>query len=71
MDILIAFRSDADWGPLDHVRMQQELENLLERKVDLVSKRAVERSQNLLRRKEIPDTAKPLFSGPDVVHAAG
>jgi predicted nucleotidyltransferase len=64
LDILVAFAPDADWSLLDHVKMEQELEALLGRKVDLLSRRSVERSHNWLRRREILDTA-------EVVYAAG
>ena len=58
LDILVAFAPYADWSLLDHVQMEQELEALLGRKVDLLSRRSVERSRNWLRRKEILDTAE-------------
>ena len=58
LDILVAFAPYADWSLLDHVQMEQELEALLDRKVDLLSRRSVERSRNWLRRKEILDTAE-------------
>ena len=35
LDVLITFSPDADWGLLDHYQMQQELERLLGREVDL------------------------------------
>lgn len=62
IDILISFRSSADWGLFDHVKMQQELENILGRQVDLVSKRAIERSHNWIRRREILETAKVIYA---------
>jgi predicted nucleotidyltransferase len=62
LDILVAFAPDADWSLLDHVRMEQELEALLGRKVDLLSRRSVERSHNWLRRKEILDTAEVVYA---------
>ena len=62
LDILVTFAGDAEWGLLEHIQMQQELQVLLQRNVDLVSKRGLERSQNWLRRQEILDTAQPLFS---------
>lgn len=62
IDILVSFASDADWGLLDHVQIQQELENILHRKVDLVSKRGIEQSRNRLRKKEILGTAETIFS---------
>ena len=62
LDILVAFAPDADWSLLDHVQMEQELEALLGRKVDLLSRRSVERSRNWLRRREILDTAEVLYA---------
>jgi len=62
MDILVDFDKDADWGLLEHVQMRQELQALLGRNVDLISKRALERSENWLRRREILSTAKAFFS---------
>ena len=62
LDILIAFAPDADWSLLDHVKMEQELEAVLGRKVDLFSRRSVERSHNWLRRREILDTAEVVYA---------
>jgi predicted nucleotidyltransferase len=62
LDILVAFTPDADWSLLDHVQMEQELEALLGRKVDLLSRRSVERSHNWLRRREILDTAEVVYA---------
>ena len=61
IDLLVTFSPDADWSLFDHVQMQQELANILERKVDLVSKRASERSHNWIRRREILETAKIIY----------
>jgi hypothetical protein len=44
---------------------------LLERDVDLVSRRALERSQNWLRRQEILGSARTLFSDEGAAHAPG
>ena len=62
IDMLVSFSSNADWSLFDHVRMQQELENILGRKVDLVSKQAIERSHNWIRRQEILETAKIIYA---------
>ncbi|MEM9272319.1 MAG: nucleotidyltransferase domain-containing protein [Cyanobacteria bacterium P01_F01_bin.143] len=35
IDILVTFRLNADWSLFDHVKMQQELADILEREVDL------------------------------------
>lgn len=61
IDVIVTFDDDADWSLLDHIRMQQELQALLQRDVDLVTKRAVEKSQNWVRRKEILNTASVIF----------
>lgn len=71
LDLLITFSADADWGLLDHVKMQQELQVLLGRNIDLISKRAVERSTNWLRRNEILKTAQILFTERKGIYAAG
>ena len=71
VDLLVTFAADAEWGLLDHVQMQSELASTLRRKVDLVSKRAVEQSQNWLRRQEILNTAQALFLAPEASHASG
>jgi predicted nucleotidyltransferase len=69
VDVLVTFAEDADWGLLDHVQMQHELQALFQRNVDLISRRAVERSENWLRRPEILDTARVLFSTQEAAYA--
>ena len=71
LDLLVTFAPDAEWGLLDHVQMEQELQALLERDVDLVSRRALERSQNWLRRQEILGSARTLFSDEGAVRTPG
>jgi predicted nucleotidyltransferase len=58
VDVLVSFAPSADWGLLDHVRMEEELSALVGRKVDLVTRRSVERSANWIRRKAILETAE-------------
>jgi hypothetical protein len=62
LDILVTFAEDAEWSLFDHIQMQHELQAALRRSIDLISRRAVERSQNWLRRQEILNTARVLFS---------
>jgi predicted nucleotidyltransferase len=62
LDILVTFAPNADWGLLDHVQMQLELEKIFQRSVDLISKRALERSTNWIRREEILKTAQIVYS---------
>ena len=61
VDVLATFAPEADWSLFDHVDMQEELSGLLGRKVDLVSRRAIERSDNWIRRKAILNTAEPIY----------
>jgi predicted nucleotidyltransferase len=62
VDVLVTFHDDADWGLLAHIQMQQELATLLHRPIDLISKRALERSPNWLRRETILNTAQVIVS---------
>jgi predicted nucleotidyltransferase len=62
VDVLVTFAPEADWSLFDHVTMEEELSALLGRKVDLVSRRAIERSSNWLRRKAILETAEPYYA---------
>jgi len=61
IDVLIAFLPDAEWSLLDHAQMQQELETILGRAVDLVSRRGVERSHNPIRRQAILSSAESVY----------
>jgi predicted nucleotidyltransferase len=53
VDLLVSFAPDAKWGLFEHARMERELAALLGRPVDLVSRRAIESSENALRRSAI------------------
>lgn len=61
LDLLVDFAPDSEWTLLDHVAMEEELSGILGRKVDLVSRRSIERSSNWIRRKAILETAEPYF----------
>ena len=58
VDVLVTFAPDAPWGLLDFVAMQEELSAILGRRVDLVSRRAVEKSDNWIRREAILGSAE-------------
>ena len=62
VDILVSFADQADWSLLDHIAMEAELSELLGRKVDLVSRRAVERSRNWIRRRSILSGAERIYA---------
>jgi len=61
VDMLATFAPDARWSLFDHVDMEEELSVLVGRKVDLVSRRAIEQSANWIRRKAILETAEPYY----------
>ena len=61
VDLLVTFDEDAPWGIFDIVRMKDELAAMLGRPVDLIERRAIERSRNWIRRREILGTARPVY----------
>ena len=62
VDVLVTFKPDADWGLLDHAVMEEELSALFGRPVDPISRRAIKRSANAIRRASILESAVPLFT---------
>ena len=62
VDLLVTFAPDAEWSLFDHVQMEQELKVLLKRDVDLVSRRAIERSKNWIRRSNILKAAQVIYA---------
>lgn len=61
VDLLVIFQPEAEWSLFDHQQMTRELAAILGRKVDLVSRRAVERSHNWIRRRAILDSSRPFY----------
>lgn len=64
VDFLVTFdEPQPDWGPwmsrwLD---MEEELQSIVGRKVDLVEKRAVERSVNYIKRRHILENQRTIY----------
>jgi predicted nucleotidyltransferase len=63
IDLLVTFMSDTRWRARDLLRLQDELEALFGRKVDLVERAAVEESENWIRRRHILEHAEPVYVG--------
>ena len=61
VDLLAALRPDARVTLLDWADLQEKLSEVFGRAVDLVSRRAVEGSQNPYRKQAILSTAIPLY----------
>lgn len=69
IDILVTFAPEAKQGGFALAEMQTELEVLFGRDVDLVSKKAIERSQNWIRRQNILDAAQVIYAErPRITH---
>ena len=62
IDLLVTFVPGASRSLFNQVDMQDELASMLGRKVDLVSRHGVERSENLRRRQEILATAEVIYA---------
>lgn len=62
VDMLVTFAADAQWSLLDHVRMQDELSDLLKRNVDLVSRKGIEKSRNYIRRRAILQSSEVIYA---------
>ncbi|WLT37580.1 hypothetical protein NON20_17650 [Synechocystis sp. B12] len=59
--MLVSYRPTAKRGLFEKMQMQQELSDLLNRNVDLVSRNAIEKGNNWLRRKNILDSAELVY----------
>jgi hypothetical protein len=58
VDVLVTFAPDTRHGLFDMVRMENELEEIFGREVDLLTRRSVEASPNYIRRKSILSSAE-------------
>lgn len=61
LDILVLFNEKAGTTLFDLVEMKDELEILFQRKVDLISKRGIQKSKNPYRKKEILESARVVY----------
>lgn len=61
IDILVSYQPQSRRGLLEKVAMKEELESLVGRKVDLVSKKAIENSRNWIRRRNILGSVEVVY----------
>nr|WP_234406534.1 nucleotidyltransferase family protein [Limnothrix sp. PR1529] len=61
IDVMVSFEDSSTWGILELVQMKRELQMLLGRKVDLLTKKSIEQSHSWIRRKEILETAQVAY----------
>lgn len=62
VDVLVTFSEESRWTLFDMVDMQEELERIFGRKVDLVSRRGIESSRNRIRRDAVLSSAKVVYA---------
>jgi uncharacterized protein len=61
VDVLVDFAGDAHWTLLDIPQMQEELEAIIGRKVDLLTRRGVRQSRNPIRKRAILSSAEVVY----------
>jgi uncharacterized protein len=71
VDVLVSFHASSHWGLFEHVQMRLELEAIFQRKVDLVTRRALEQSQNILLREHILNTARTILADNEAAYGEG
>ncbi len=62
VDVMVSFAPEARWSLFDLVAMQEELEQIFGRAVDLITRRGLESSRNYLRRQAILSSAKVVYA---------
>jgi len=61
IDVLVEFEQGHEPDLFRLVELQDELSKMLDRKVDLVERRAVEKSENYIRRRHILESVEPIY----------
>ena len=61
IDFLATFAPEVTWTLFDHVTMEDQLKEIFDREVDLVTRNAVERSRNRIRRRTILNSSKVIY----------
>lgn len=61
VDVLVTFAPDTRYSLFDLVHVQDELKQIFGREVDLVERKAVEKSENYIRRKHILSSVEPVY----------
>jgi hypothetical protein len=61
VDVLVTFRSGVKQSLADRVQMEEELERIFGRKVDVVTRDSVERSRNYIFRRQVLSELQPLY----------
>ncbi|MEX2458774.1 MAG: nucleotidyltransferase domain-containing protein [Actinomycetota bacterium] len=62
LDLLVSYKPEAEWTLFDEEEFRFQLFRLLARPIDLVNRKAIERSENWILRKEILGTAETIYA---------
>lgn len=62
VDVLLTFEPDHSWSLFDLAAMKLELEDLFGRRVDVMTRRAIEKSENWIRREAILGGAREVYA---------
>jgi hypothetical protein len=62
VDILVTFAPDTRYGFKQLIAMEEELEAIFGREVDLLDKQAVEQSPNYIRRRAILESSEVVYA---------
>ena len=62
IDVLVTFTDDAKHTLFDLVHMEKELNEILGREVDIVSRRGIESSRNYIRKNAILSSAEAVYA---------
>jgi len=61
IDVLVTFAPESHRSLVEWMAMQDEIEAMFGRKVDLIDRRSIERSRNYIRRKAILKSARTVY----------
>lgn len=61
IDVLVEFEQGQEPDLFRLIELQDELSEIFGRKVDLVERRAVEKSENYIRRRHILESVEPIY----------
>ncbi len=61
IDVLVSFNVKVHHSLFGLVDMKEELEQIIGRKVDILTRKSIEKSRNKIRRKAILDSAKEIW----------
>ena len=62
VDILVSFAPEVELDLFDLIHLQDELESMLGRSVDLVEREAIEESDNWIVRREVLGSLEPVYA---------